>query len=69
MASDIAATLDAEGRWRQLGELALSAGQLTLAAQCMERAKDFSGQLMMRRCVWVCEGGEAAEAAAFSLWG
>lgn len=32
------------------GELAMTSGQLGVAQQCLERAKDYSGMLLMRRC-------------------
>eukprot|EP00197_Chlamydomonas_leiostraca_P003888 CAMPEP_0202868228 /NCGR_PEP_ID=MMETSP1391-20130828/10511_1 /ASSEMBLY_ACC=CAM_ASM_000867 /TAXON_ID=1034604 /ORGANISM="Chlamydomonas leiostraca, Strain SAG 11-49" /LENGTH=917 /DNA_ID=CAMNT_0049548365 /DNA_START=115 /DNA_END=2865 /DNA_ORIENTATION=- len=64
VASEIAQALDAEPKWRQLGELAMSAGQLGVAAQCLERAKDYSGQLLMRSAMGDRAGlGELAEAA------
>ena len=37
---------------RVQGELAMTAGKLDVAQQCLVRAKDFSGLLLMRRLVW-----------------
>lgn len=31
------------------GELAMTSGQLGVAAECLGRAKDYSGMLLMRR--------------------
>lgn len=53
-ASAIAAQLDAEPKWRQLGELAMTSGELAVAAQCLARAKDFSGLLLMRSAMGGC---------------
>ncbi|WIA18293.1 hypothetical protein OEZ85_009758 [Tetradesmus obliquus] len=46
-AADIANSLDTPAKWRQLGELALSRGQLGLAHDCLEKAKDMSGLLLL----------------------
>jgi coatomer subunit beta' len=34
-------------KWRQLGELAMSRGQLAAAATCLARAADLSGLLLL----------------------
>lgn len=44
---EIARTADSESKWKQLGELALSEGNLPLAEACMTRAKDTSGLLLL----------------------
>jgi coatomer subunit beta' len=36
-----------EGKWKQLGELAMSTGDLELAAACLDRSGDLSGQLLL----------------------
>ncbi|KAJ9505015.1 hypothetical protein QJQ45_029931, partial [Haematococcus lacustris] len=48
VASEIATAVDSEPKWRQLAELAMTAGQLDVARQCLTRAKDFSGTLLMQ---------------------
>eukprot|EP00879_Flechtneria_rotunda_P019952 GHRR01020972.1.p1 GENE.GHRR01020972.1~~GHRR01020972.1.p1 ORF type:complete len:816 (+),score=351.64 GHRR01020972.1:464-2911(+) len=47
VAAGIAQSLDTPAKWRQLGELALSHGQLDLAADCLDKAKDMSGLLLL----------------------
>lgn len=47
IAADIANKLDTPAKWKQLGELALSRGQLELASDCLTKAKDMSGLLLM----------------------
>eukprot|EP00877_Chromochloris_zofingiensis_P000490 jgi/Chrzof1/10441/UNPLg00368.t1 len=46
-AQDIAETLDTPAKWRQLGELAMSHGQLDMAQQCLTKAEDLSGLLLL----------------------
>eukprot|EP01026_Neomeris_dumetosa_P007818 TRINITY_DN12423_c0_g1_i4.p1 TRINITY_DN12423_c0_g1~~TRINITY_DN12423_c0_g1_i4.p1 ORF type:complete len:889 (+),score=158.35 TRINITY_DN12423_c0_g1_i4:94-2760(+) len=36
-----------EAKWRQLGELALGNGELQVAQECMQRAKDLSGMILL----------------------
>ena len=36
-----------ENKWKQLGELAMSTGELDLAAACLDRSGDLSGQLLL----------------------
>jgi len=36
-----------ESKWKQLGELAMSTGELDLAAACLDRSGDLSGQLLL----------------------
>ena len=38
-----------ENKWKQLGELAMSTGELDLAAACLDRSGDLSGQLLLFR--------------------
>eukprot|EP00798_Chlamydomonas_sp_ICE-L_P021129 gene21129-28016_t len=47
VAQAIAVELDSEPKWKQLGELALSAGRLTLAKECLHKAKDYSGLMLL----------------------
>eukprot|EP00775_Hariotina_reticulata_P003983 gene3983-4236_t len=47
VAADIGNTLDTPAKWKQLGELALSRGQLQLAGDCLHKAKDMSGLLLL----------------------
>lgn len=47
VARDIASQLDTEAKWRQLGELAMAHGQLEVAQDCLHRAKDYSGMMLM----------------------
>ncbi|KAI8462483.1 MAG: coatomer WD associated region-domain-containing protein [Monoraphidium minutum] len=46
-AQEIADKLDTAPKWRQLGELAMSRGQLDAAATCLSRAEDLSGLLLL----------------------
>lgn len=43
----LACCADNESKWRQLGELALSNGQLEVAQTCFVRAKDLGGLLLL----------------------
>ncbi len=47
IAADMANKLDTPAKWKQLGELALNRGQLDLASDCLNKAKDLSGLLLM----------------------
>ncbi|KAL4457362.1 hypothetical protein ABPG75_012227 [Micractinium tetrahymenae] len=47
LALELAGQSDNESKWRQLGELALSNGQLEVAHQCFVRAKDLGGLLLL----------------------
>lgn len=47
IAQEIAILLDSEPKWKQLGELAMTTGMLDVAEQCLKRAKDFSGLLLL----------------------
>mmetsp|Transcript_31249 Transcript_31249/g.69528 ORF Transcript_31249/g.69528 Transcript_31249/m.69528 type:complete len:1001 (-) Transcript_31249:4758-7760(-) len=46
-AQSIAVVLDSEPKWKQLGELAMSSGQLEVAEDCLRRAKDYSGLMLL----------------------
>eukprot|EP00884_Botryococcus_braunii_P001163 jgi/Botrbrau1/11047/Bobra.92_2s0018.1 len=47
IALSIAQTSESETKWRQLGELAMSAGKLDVAETCLNKAKDLSGLLLL----------------------
>lgn len=47
LALELAGQSDSEAKWRQLGELALSSGQLAVARRCFVRAKDLGGLLLL----------------------
>ena len=47
LATQLAAVSDSEVKWRQLGELALGAGKLSVAEECFKKAKDFGGLLLL----------------------
>ncbi|KAK9807397.1 hypothetical protein WJX73_000390 [Symbiochloris irregularis] len=62
----IAETADSEAKWRQLGELALANGQLTVARNCLSKAKDLSGMLLLHTATGSSAGmqslvGEASD--------
>ncbi|EFJ43300.1 hypothetical protein VOLCADRAFT_106879 [Volvox carteri f. nagariensis] len=64
VAQEIAVTLDSTAKWKQLGEMALTAGKLDLAAECLTRASDFSGLLMLAAARGDRTGMAAVAAAA-----
>eukprot|EP01025_Chloroclados_australasicus_P014962 TRINITY_DN17088_c0_g2_i2.p1 TRINITY_DN17088_c0_g2~~TRINITY_DN17088_c0_g2_i2.p1 ORF type:complete len:950 (-),score=124.80 TRINITY_DN17088_c0_g2_i2:478-2916(-) len=45
-----------ENKWRQLGELALGNGELNVAQECMKRAKDLSGMMLLYSSTANAEG-------------
>eukprot|EP00250_Pteridium_aquilinum_P013816 c21590_g1_i1 orf=775-3489(-) len=47
VAKDIAETAQSESKWKQLGELAMSSGKLDVAEECMTKAEDLSGLLLL----------------------
>lgn len=47
VAKDIAEKSQSESKWKQLGELAMSSGKLDVAEECMTRAEDLSGLLLL----------------------
>ena len=47
IAKDIAGEAASEVKWKQLGELAMSSGDLILAEGCLSKASDLSGLLLM----------------------
>ncbi|XP_022033682.1 coatomer subunit beta'-1 isoform X1 [Helianthus annuus] len=46
-ARDIAVVAQSESKWKQLGELAMSAGLLEMAEDCLKHANDLSGLLLL----------------------
>ena len=46
-ADDDSNSLDRQNKWRRLGDLALSQGQVALAITCAERSNDTSGLLLL----------------------
>jgi len=49
-ATAIAETLGSEAKWKQLGELALASGDLPRAQDCLWKAADLSGLLLLFSC-------------------
>lgn len=47
LAHDLAMTSDSEEKWRLLSQAATQKSDLNLAAECLGRAKDFGGQLLL----------------------
>ncbi|CAI7868278.1 unnamed protein product, partial [Closterium sp. NIES-53] len=47
IAKEIAETAESENKWKQLGDLALSAGNIELAERCLGAASDMSGLLLL----------------------
>ncbi|CAI0422636.1 unnamed protein product [Linum tenue] len=47
VAQEIASEVQSELKWKQLGELAMSNGKLEMAEECMRRAMDLSGLLLL----------------------
>lgn len=47
VAKAIAEDAQSESKWKQLGELAMSAGKLDVAEECLTRAADLSGLLLL----------------------
>ncbi|KAK9060480.1 hypothetical protein SSX86_021184 [Deinandra increscens subsp. villosa] len=47
IAKDIALVAESESKWKQLGELAMSAGMLDMAEDCLKHANDLSGLLLL----------------------
>uniref|UniRef100_A0A2P2MUM6 Coatomer beta subunit n=1 Tax=Rhizophora mucronata TaxID=61149 RepID=A0A2P2MUM6_RHIMU len=56
VAKEIATEIQSESKWKQLGELAMSNGKLELAEECMKRAMDFSGLLLLYSSLGDAEG-------------
>ena len=46
-ASELASASDSEAKWRQLGEMAFSKGNMELSESCFNKSSDWSGLLML----------------------
>lgn len=55
-AHGIATSLDSAPKWKQLGELAMSSGQLKVAETCLWSAQDYSGLMLLYSCQGNREG-------------
>jgi coatomer subunit beta' len=64
VAMGIAEEAGSENKWKQLGDLALSAGKLQLSLDCMRKAGDLSGQLLLLSSFGDAEGVRALRVAA-----
>ena len=64
IASAIAEEAESESKWKQLGELAMSAGKLGVALECMRKAGDLSGQLLLLSSLGDADGVRDLAAAA-----
>ncbi|KAK1265535.1 Coatomer subunit beta'-2 [Acorus gramineus] len=56
VAMDIAVEVQSESKWKQLGELAMSAGNLEMAEECLSHAMDLSGLLLLYSALGNAEG-------------
>ncbi|KAE9600493.1 putative coatomer, WD associated region, tetratricopeptide-like helical domain-containing protein [Lupinus albus] len=56
VAKSIAVEVQGESKWKQLGELAMSSGKLAMAEECLERAMDLSGLLLLYSSLGDAEG-------------
>ncbi|KAE8718408.1 Coatomer subunit beta'-2 [Hibiscus syriacus] len=56
IAQEIAAEVQSESKWKQLGKLALSTGKLAMAEECMKHALDLSGLLLLYSSLGDAEG-------------
>jgi coatomer subunit beta' len=56
VAQEIAIESQSESKWKQLGELAMSFGKLDMAEDCLSRAADLSGLLLLYSSLGDAEG-------------
>uniref|UniRef100_A0A0D6QYI2 Coatomer subunit beta' n=1 Tax=Araucaria cunninghamii TaxID=56994 RepID=A0A0D6QYI2_ARACU len=56
VAQEIAVESQSESKWKQLGELAMSDGKLDMAEDCLSRAADLSGLLLLYSALGDAEG-------------
>ncbi|KAL0319214.1 UNVERIFIED_CONTAM: Coatomer subunit beta'-2 [Sesamum angustifolium] len=56
VAKEIAMGAQSESKWKQLGELAMSAGMLEMAEKCLKQANDLSGLLLLYSSLGDAEG-------------
>ena len=47
VAKEMAGSIESEQKWKQLGEVAMRQSMFDLAEECMDNAKDYSGQLLL----------------------
>ncbi|KAJ7540716.1 hypothetical protein O6H91_10G027900 [Diphasiastrum complanatum] len=64
VAKAIAEEAQSESKWKQLGELAMSAGKLDLAEECLSHATDLSGLLLLYSAQGDADGLEKLAALA-----
>ncbi|KAJ7569395.1 hypothetical protein O6H91_01G111000 [Diphasiastrum complanatum] len=64
VAKAIAEASQSESKWKQLGELAMSAGKLALAEECLGHAADLSGLLLLYSAQGDAEGLEKLATSA-----
>ncbi|OAE32528.1 hypothetical protein AXG93_3242s1510 [Marchantia polymorpha subsp. ruderalis] len=64
VAKSIAEEAQSESKWKQLGELAMSAGQLDVAQECLGHASDLSGLLLLYSALGDAAGLERLAASA-----
>ncbi|WOH10749.1 hypothetical protein DCAR_0730219 [Daucus carota subsp. sativus] len=62
IAKEIATVSQSETKWKQLGELAMSAGMLEMAEECLRQANDLSGLLLLYSSL-----GDAEEVSKLAL--
>jgi len=55
-AKKIAMDVEGESKWKQLGEMAMSTGKLEMAADCLWKAMDLSGLLLLYTSLGDAEG-------------
>ncbi|OIT02744.1 coatomer subunit beta'-2 [Nicotiana attenuata] len=56
IAKEIAVIAQSESKWKQLGDLAMSAGMLEMAEECLKHANDLSGLLLLYSSLGDAEG-------------
>ncbi|KAJ6808352.1 coatomer subunit beta'-1-like isoform X2 [Iris pallida] len=56
IAKAIASEVQSESKWKQLGKLAMSAGKLDMAEECLSHAMDLSGLLLLYSAIGDAEG-------------
>ncbi|CAM6121486.1 unnamed protein product [Calypogeia fissa] len=64
VAKAIAEEAQSESKWKQLGELAMSAGQIDVAKECLSHASDLSGLLLLYSALGDVKGLEELSATA-----
>eukprot|EP00899_Mesostigma_viride_P001865 jgi/Mesvir1/1167/Mv17669-RA.1 len=64
IAQELAKEAQSEAKWKQLGELAMSAGELEVAERCLQSAEDMSGLLLLYTACGNAAGLEKLGAAS-----